>query len=742
MKSLFPIRPGDVPRFPEGAAKPQPQPQPSRADVAETDTLLMVENEERQGGKKDKVAKKEKKDARGKKTKKKKDKKKTARKQPREELDPAALQLQMLEENRAMNERLSGAEAHSVERWLAFADAQSRYFVGEALRTRRQGILEQAIAKNPNEHRLYLELLQIEGLVENRGALFDLYQKVLVKFNSVPSVVVAFLRFLKSRHWASVNHFAMSDVRRCYAVALHCAAAAGRENEVLMQRLFEEMVEFEHLAGYSERAVALFQALIEFNSVAESEACNYFGSFWSSGAPRIGDANYGGGLEQWLRGSRNAVSSVSAEEDDFAALLSSQKWSLPVDWSRKEWQMSSASNVAPVAGDADTLVTVEDVAPFLFRLADVESIGLLLLSACGVKVFRPSMWCDEPALEFGRSDFAFGNGGNLIVPANFAANVCEDFMGRNSHLFCVLRMRCAVLQMENVFEVGARLLSEMRTSYDLFCELADCCLQNGNVSGATRVAVGLPNEPMVYALRAMLQLTHNVAVSLPTVAEAALALKQAVEDQVPRSVLYACLTLGVVLLLNRQLREAISCFESGVEALGGCGRETVSCRALLLEAYLKAMEVAEGLTAESRQSVLCSVAGTALRIAPTSDAVLQVLHRCRVEDARALLDGALRETPHPKLFVLASEFADVSAKTAYLESGLGHDRHCLTLWLRYWEACDEKGREKVLCRALRAMPWSKTLWLKMIDCCEADDDKRELYRLMVLKQIHVRHAMK
>jgi hypothetical protein len=639
-----------------------------------------------------------------------------------------------------MNERLGGAEAHSVDLWLAFAAMQTRFFSGESLRARQQSILEQAVAKNPNEHRLYLELLQIEGLVESREVLLGLWQKILVKFNSIPDVVVAFLRFLRWRHWSSVRNFSMEDVRRCYAAALHCLIASGRANESLVLSVFQDLVAMEHLAGYDERAVALVQALIEFNSAPIAQARADFARFWALNIPRIGSAGYEGGFAHWLQ--TRSRWGPKANNDDFDDMLALNKWASPGDWVAKERSLSSASASISVA-DPDSVTTIEDVAPFLFEVAVIEPIVMFVLRACGIDV-RPSFTCDEPALRFGR-DFAFRNGSSLIVPPEFAQNMCAAMMAKqNPRLYCVLQLRCVLRGGEGMFQAGASLLGGFRSSVDLFCEFADCLARGGDVAGAARVLGSLPASSMVYAMRALLQVQHKATAVLPSVEEAASALKGALEEQVPRSTLWAGVVMGCLLVLKRQLRDAIALFESVAEALGGDAGDAVVCRGLLLEAYLIALQSAEGWESDARSSVLEAVTSIAIRAIPTSAIVQRVLQQLKPKQAVSLLDAALARGPNASLSVLASQLSSDSERHRFLEVALGSYRHDVGVWIAYLDlmSASRKDCEKILCRALRAMPWSKELWLRMMELCVTGDDKRELFRLMVNKCIRVRLAIK
>ncbi len=81
----------------------------------------------------------------------------------------------------------------------------------------------------------------------------------------------------------------------------HSTAASKRSGSKVYQLeehlldIFVDSCLFERASGYSEKSIAYFQALIEFNCFCPSRLIDYhqqlrgFESFWDSETPRIGD---------------------------------------------------------------------------------------------------------------------------------------------------------------------------------------------------------------------------------------------------------------------------------------------------------------------------------------------------------------------------------------------------------------------------------------------------------------------
>jgi hypothetical protein len=130
----------------------------------------------------------------------------------------------------------------------------------------------------------------MEGIYD-RVTLFEMWLKVAFKFNAEASVLIEFVRFLKQRHWRSVAGFSFLEVRRCFALVFQFLSDHDGGSSKLS--LFADLVGMEHQAGYKERAVAMIQALIEYNSVPGAHVMDFV-VFWRTNKPRVGDPNYAG----------------------------------------------------------------------------------------------------------------------------------------------------------------------------------------------------------------------------------------------------------------------------------------------------------------------------------------------------------------------------------------------------------------------------------------------------------------
>jgi hypothetical protein len=85
-----------------------------------------------------------------------------------------------------------------------------------------------------------------------------------------------------------------------------------RELEMRLLDIFVQLCTFEKQAGYMERGVAYFQALLEFNFFCPPNIIDYsgqmrsFANFWESEAPRVGDEG-SVGWTNWVNQQRDST---------------------------------------------------------------------------------------------------------------------------------------------------------------------------------------------------------------------------------------------------------------------------------------------------------------------------------------------------------------------------------------------------------------------------------------------------
>ena len=117
-----------------------------------------------------------------------------------------------------------------------------------------------------------------------------------------PNMWKEYLKFLQS----NFSTFSISQQRKSYALAINSLLfAPSRFIEMSLLDIFIQLCYFEKQSGFSEKCVAYFQAMIEFNFSCPQEIVDvksmlrYFEGFWESEVPRFGD-EVGQGFFLWV----------------------------------------------------------------------------------------------------------------------------------------------------------------------------------------------------------------------------------------------------------------------------------------------------------------------------------------------------------------------------------------------------------------------------------------------------------
>ena len=161
-------------------------------------------------------------------------------------------------------------------------------------------------------------------------------------------------------------------------------------------------------AGYSEKAIASFQALVEFNlccpvefegSILSKERLAYFETFWDSNVPRIGDVNAPGWRFWMLSTQEKKVESkslccvddtrstevISGEGDiDLDSVSLTEAW-LHVEQSREKhhWLPCKASTDEEELSDPERMVLFDDISPYMFSTSHKLELFLAYLHFLG-----------------------------------------------------------------------------------------------------------------------------------------------------------------------------------------------------------------------------------------------------------------------------------------------------------------------------------------------------------------------
>ncbi|XP_015278744.1 PREDICTED: protein NRDE2 homolog [Gekko japonicus] len=238
-----------------------------------------------------------------------------------------------------------------VKTWMDFVSFQdelmrgpSCYSINEGEQEKRKksfrlvlekklAILEKAIESNPNNVDLKLARLKLCTEFWEPSAVIKEWQKLVFLHPNNPALWQKYLLFCQSQF----STFVVAKVHALYGKCLSTLSAvqdgsmvshpALPGTEEAMLAIYLQQCHFLRQAGHTEKAVSLFQALMDFtffkpDNVKELPTrgqVEFFEPFWDSGEPRIGEKG-AKGWKAWMhqqeKGGWIAINPPDEEEED------------------------------------------------------------------------------------------------------------------------------------------------------------------------------------------------------------------------------------------------------------------------------------------------------------------------------------------------------------------------------------------------------------------------------------------
>ncbi|XP_063603586.1 nuclear exosome regulator NRDE2-like [Penaeus indicus] len=320
---------------------------------------------------------------------------------------------------KAFNERL-GKEPTNISLWLEFVHFQDKAHVylfriedaseknekkkkmnQKALAERKISILDSAIKKNIKSTELQFERLDIGQHIWDDKKLKNEWGTFLFNFPNKIKVWHQYLSFSQT-HFTSFN---LSSVVKTFA---KCTERLQQiQNGTFLTHaappnigkcMVDVAVQLAHVwrqAGFMERSIALFQALIEFNLFAPAHArvknmtlearLAFFEPFWDSRAPRFGEERASGWAQvveqkQQVEFPEVILGGTQDEEDELLAEggSTSRLW-LMLETSRERRHWLSWEDDPEECEDPERMVAFEDLEPHIFYLEDPRDHFYMIL---------------------------------------------------------------------------------------------------------------------------------------------------------------------------------------------------------------------------------------------------------------------------------------------------------------------------------------------------------------------------
>nr|XP_029531606.1 protein NRDE2 homolog isoform X2 [Oncorhynchus nerka] len=275
---------------------------------------------------------------------------------------------------------------------------------------KKVAILDRAVENNPSCVELKLERLRLCRELWEPAALLKEWKKlVFLHPNSAP-LWRKYLLFMQS-HFST---FSVSKVNTVYGKCLSTLAAVQDGSMVSHQMLpgtdehmlaiFLQQCHFLRQAGHSEKAVCLFQGLLDFTffkpdtvkDLPTRQQVEFFEPFWDSGEPRVGERG-ASGWRAWMtqqeRGGwlQPSEQDDGDEEDQEELEVKDKTWPkwriwLDVETSREAihwlpWRPDKTKGQSVEdCEDPDRQVLFDDIGPSMIRLVRPDLQLCLLLS--------------------------------------------------------------------------------------------------------------------------------------------------------------------------------------------------------------------------------------------------------------------------------------------------------------------------------------------------------------------------
>ncbi|XP_025967807.2 nuclear exosome regulator NRDE2 isoform X1 [Dromaius novaehollandiae] len=294
---------------------------------------------------------------------------------------------------------------------------------------KKLAILERAIESNPSNVDLKLARLKLCAEFWEPPALIKEWQKLIFIHPNNPELWKKYLLFCQSQF----STFSVSKINSLYGKCLTTLAAVHDGSmvshpllpgtEEAMLAVFLQQCHFLRQAGHSEKAVSLFQALIDFtffkpDSVKDLPTrgqVEFFEPFWDSGEPRIGEKGARGWSAWMHQQEKGGWIAVTKPDDDDEEIDEDQeiknktlpKWQIWLDteYSREARQWlpwrpdKTEKQTEEDCEDPERQVLFDDLGPSLIQLSNPDLQRQLLYSflqflgvPCTSRLFPPSLY--------------------------------------------------------------------------------------------------------------------------------------------------------------------------------------------------------------------------------------------------------------------------------------------------------------------------------------------------------------
>lgn len=351
--------------------------------------------------------------------------------------DEQLMTSELVSRTKILNERVR-ENPSDIKAWLALADLQGKQVqygdltsdslnksgfekhkkVSKLSLEKKAAVLEQAVEKNPSCVELIIAHMDISMETITSDKIAEKWRNILFTQPQKTLLWKHYLMFCQSNFSAFSFSSTLAIYSKCFSTLSAIKEGFLKSHspeegiEVGMVEIFVQFCQFLRQTGHIEKAVAVYQALVEFNCFhpktiedehSRTSSVSFFETFWDSDVPRFGE-NDACGWDSWMEDNPENASSKQiplceifvsdasqtkadeAEQEKIitAGLEKAFTWiDLEMFRESNQWQAKKTSdeNIEQEdleTDDPDRVVLFQDISSALFRISN-ETLKFQLL---------------------------------------------------------------------------------------------------------------------------------------------------------------------------------------------------------------------------------------------------------------------------------------------------------------------------------------------------------------------------
>ncbi|XP_055948626.1 nuclear exosome regulator NRDE2-like isoform X2 [Argiope bruennichi] len=360
-----------------------------------------------------------------------------AKSSPSITIDETVLESELRSKTVMFNKKVSESP-HDIQAWLEFVDFQDELYNAHIIKEgskslpesylieKKVAILDKALKHNPKNVQLNVARLNLCRHIWKADKIISNWDELIFLYPNNTQVWKEYIIFILS----NLQYFSTPRILKVFAKCIRTLSnlsdgtmtshAVPPDIIKNMLDIFDQLCFIIKSCGYTEKAIATFQSLIEFNlfriptsytfSVSQQIIC--LEPFWDSGAPRFGEDG-AIGWSDTVKQKKISLTKLVTESDlnNFEDDILHEKfpeWKTWLEFERLRennhwlpWRPNPEyDQTFDDIDDADRIVSFDDVSKYMFHIPDEEHRFLLVHNFIKLLGYNPHLFgCNSNSVE-------------------------------------------------------------------------------------------------------------------------------------------------------------------------------------------------------------------------------------------------------------------------------------------------------------------------------------------------------